>query len=213
MTQFISENNKEAIKYYSQLIVEFFFSLPMLVSLLVYFMSHEIIVLWFGIKYSSVSTYLMIATPAIGFYLIYVLIRGILDGIYEFPYSIYITSIGCMATIIGLIYSVLSINNLMGITLAFAAGLIILGISSLFILIRKQQLLILTKNNLLAIGWLIIVSIIIESTNNLVTDISFPQVFLIKSFVSILLVLLSLYFYYSVKFPWLQEVIQRFKSK
>ncbi len=212
-SQFISENNKEAIKYYSQLIIEFFFSLPMLIGLLVYFMSHEIIVLWFGQKYSTVSAYLMIATPAIGFFLIYILIRGILDGIYEFPYSIYITSIGCMATIIGLIYSVLSINNLMGITLAFAVGLMSLGISSLFILIRKQQLSILTKNNFLAIGWLIIAVIIIEGANKLVIDLSLFQVFLMKSFVSVFVILISLYFYYYVKFPWVKEVIQRFKSK
>ena len=129
-----SAKNDEIIRYNSKVVVEFIFTLPLVVGLLVYFVSPEMIFFWFGSKYTIVVKYLEYISPLIGLLIGYILIRGILDGLYAFPYSNIITFCSFISVGILLLLSSIYSWGLLGLTISFGSGMFFLGIISMYIL-------------------------------------------------------------------------------
>lgn len=205
--------NLNIIKYYSQVVFDFFFTLPLLTGVFVYVFSSEIIIIWFGTKYSIVSLYLIIVTPSIGFYLIYVLIRGILDGLYDFPYTNIITLLSSLTTFGGIVVSYFYSKNLIAFTISLSLGLMVLGLGSLFTLCKKQKLKIFSLNSVINLVWLIIVMIAIYSVKNLVELESIKYTIFIKTGIGFIILIFSFYLYYRLKMDWLKEINSRIFSQ
>jgi hypothetical protein len=78
-----------------------------------------------------------IAILASVFYLGYALIRGVLDGLFEFPFINFINLAGILTVVV---LSLLMGNSIFKLSAALCCGLFMLGISAIFVLVKKLQL-------------------------------------------------------------------------
>lgn len=207
-----ASNNKEIIRNNSQIILEFLFTLPFLLGLFCAFFSPELILLWFGAKYNVVVPYLIFISPFIGFLIGYIFITGILDGSSNYPYVNFITAISMLGVILILALTIIFSWDLWGITIALSAGLLILGISSIYILVKKQNLKIISKKNITAISWFIFVLVIFLFYNaNIITNQIYLSI-VIKFFISIIILVASYILYKKLDYQWIHELKLRIKE-
>lgn len=208
---FKSKNDEDLIQHYSQIVLEYIFTFPILIGFLIYFMSPEIIFLWFGNKYTLVIDYLKFIGPLTGLLLGYILIRGILDGIYDFPYSNIITFSGVIG--VGTLSSLSIIHSwdLLGLTISFGAGIVILGVSSIYILVKKQKLIIFNLRNISAIIWGMLIMVIFTLYNKYFIIESIYFSLILKTLFSILIMFFSFLYYKKMNFQWISELELRFK--
>jgi len=203
--QMQSSKNYKFIKNDSQLIVNYFFTVPLFIGLLLMFFSREIIYIWFGSSYSHVISYLLFISPFVSFYILYGMINGILDGIYDFPYSNLITFGGMLTVVIFSYISVYLNWNTMGLVIAFALGLIILGLLSIIIIVKKLKLNIFNTKNILSIIWFIIHFFIIYFLNLELNKFDLNiYIIIIKILITSLIIIISLYFYNWLGYNWIQ---------
>ncbi|MEA3295532.1 MAG: hypothetical protein U9Q27_00085 [Patescibacteria group bacterium] len=202
----LADGKKKLIKNYCEIIIEFIFTLPMLIGLIVYFTSQELVLLWLGNDFFVIIRYISLLGPLIGILLGYIFIRSILNGLYTFPYTIYISLLGFLSVIVFLFVSYIFSLGILGVVISFGLGISLLGIASIWILIKKQDLKLLSRNNLISILWIMIVfglfylfknNIII---NNILLSLS------LKMFVSFIIVIVSLFIYKNYKFLWIKEL-------
>ncbi len=138
--EYKSYGNHKQIKENCQIVIEYCLTIPFFIGMITTLFAPEIIRLWFGEKYSIISSHLTYLSPSIGFLLVFVIIKGILDGIYSFPYSNYIGLFGGISTLIVVLLSVFYNWELEGLVASLFVGNFMLGITSLYILISKQKL-------------------------------------------------------------------------
>jgi O-antigen/teichoic acid export membrane protein len=190
----------------TQTILDFLVTFPLIAGLLLFFMSEEIILLWFGPKYSIVHHYLKILSPSIGFFMAYVLIRGILDGLYDFPYSNIINLSGVL--IIG-VFSYLTVVNrwdLLGLSISFGAGTIFIGVLSIFILWYKQKLKLISRRNLMSLLWFFILLILFILYSHTIHISIVWYSFMLKMGISSIVVVISFFYYKFLKYKWLDNI-------
>jgi len=208
-----SMNQDELIKHRSAIVIQFIFTLPLLCSLFAYFIAPEIIYFWFGDKYSIVYHYLKIISSSMFLFMGYVLIRGILDGLYEFPYTNIISLFGAVVTTGLSVLTVIYSWGLGGLTIAFGFGLISLGVTSIFIISRKLSIPIIQRKNIISLLWGLSVFILLFLCNhflmNDITWLTFISKGVIISFVS----LISLLFYIKLDYEWIDEIDKVVKFK
>lgn len=138
--EYKSCGNRKQIKENCKMVVEYCLIIPFFIGMITTLFAPEIVRLWFGEKYSIISNHLMYLSPSIGFLLVFVIIKGILDGIYSFPYSNYIGLFGCLSTFLVVVLSVFCNWELEGLAASLFVGNFVLGFTSLYILIKKQKL-------------------------------------------------------------------------
>ncbi len=201
-----SEKNHSKIQYYSQVVLDYFFTIPLVLGLLVYFLSKEVVLLWFGGKYEIVVSHLLLISPFLGLFLVYVLIRGILDGLYDYPFSNVITFGGISCALIISLLSYFFQWKLIGLSVSLLMGILFLGFSSIFILVRKQNLKILNIKNLVASAWFLLLFFIlfIFKENIIIHNIYISIT--VKLFTSIIILLISFVIYKMVGYEWIEEV-------
>lgn len=204
-----SQNNKEFIKYYSQIVLEYIFTFPFIVGLLIFFLSNEIILLWFGSKYLIVVKYLILVGPFIGLFLGYVLIRGILDGLSEFPYSNVITFNGVVCVGILSLLTIVFSWDLLGLVIAFGVGITVLGISSIYILLKKQRLQLINIKNSFAFLWFVLLFSIFFLYNRYILIESLYYSLGLKILVSLVVFVLSFLIYKRLGYEWVNELLLR----
>jgi O-antigen/teichoic acid export membrane protein len=127
------------IREYSQVVASFVITFLPILSIFIFGLSRFIIFLWFGPGYMLEDTIDGVALAILFsmFYLSFALIRGILDGLYIFPYNNLISLSGVIAI---LSVSFFSHQNVLQLSAAFGAGLAMLGIVSVGILVWKVKL-------------------------------------------------------------------------
>ncbi|MCK4447356.1 MAG: oligosaccharide flippase family protein [Candidatus Marinimicrobia bacterium] len=209
---FKAKNNKKLIHSSSQMVLEYIFTFPIIIGVIIYFLSPEIVTLWFGDKYSVVIKYLQLLSPFTGLLIGYILIRGILDGLYAFPYTNIITFCGFLGT--GLV-SILTIKfnwDLLGLTLSVGIGIVFLGISSIYFLVRRQGLSMFNKKNICSIVWGFSIFILFNFYNRFFIIDSLCVSLILKSIVSIIISILSFLLYKKIKLEWISEVAVRINS-
>lgn len=99
-------------------------------------LSKYIVILFFGSKYLFIQESLSIVILFSVFYLAYVLIRGILDGLFEFPYVNIICALGLVITCTcTLVFN----DSIRSISLSLGYGLLFMGLASILILAYKTD--------------------------------------------------------------------------
>ena len=127
------ENLKEKINIIMNFIIT---ALPLLVALL-FGLSKYIVIIFFGQKYILTQQSISIVIIFSYFYLSYALIRGILDGLFKFPYVNIICAFGILVTSFSLLFFNKSI---LLITTSFGMGLLAMGLLAMYILVKKVNL-------------------------------------------------------------------------
>lgn len=209
LSTFQAQNNREMIRSISSLMLEYIFTIPFLFGLCISFMAREVILLWLGEKFVVVIPYLELLGPFIGFFLAYVLIRGMLDGMSDYPYSNIISLAGVVAISVGGLFSLFFEDKLLILTLSLAAGIIVLGTTSIFFLVREQKLNIFSWRYAFLILWLVVIGIIFILIDNLFTFHSDIIFLMIKLIITIILFGISFVFYRMQKVQWVVEFEQR----
>ena len=207
-----SQMQGDEIKKYSQLILEFCLTLPFLAGIFVFFLTREMILIWFGDLYEIVIDYFLFVGPLLGFYLSFVLIRGILDGLYDKPYVNYITLIAFSGTSLIALLSAWFRWELGGLTAAISIGMVALGTASVGILIKKQKLKLINLKNILSVLWLFGVGYLLFYLDHWIGQHSVYFDLIIKSSVLILLFIISIALYLFLRYEWIDELINRVKT-
>jgi O-antigen/teichoic acid export membrane protein len=200
------------ITKYSQLVLEFCLTLPFLAGIYVFFLTRELILMWFGQNYEVVVNYFFYVGPTIGFYLSFILIRGILDGLYDKPYVNYITLIAFAVTLILGMSSAFFRWELAGLTVSIITGLMALGMTAIIILVKKQKLKFFNIKNILAIIWLIGLGFLLTYLNRWFPQYEIISALLIKSLILLIFFFISIVFYKILGFFWIDELWLRFKE-
>lgn len=130
------EDNKN-IKDYSQVVLDFIITFLPFIPVLIFGLTRFIILIWFGQKYLIVTKSVSVAILFSMFYLSFALIRGILDGLFVFPFNNIISFMGFFVI---LVLSLFIGSDLFGLSISFCSGLFILGVVSIFILVKKLSL-------------------------------------------------------------------------
>jgi len=192
-------SRKDLITGRVQLIVEFIVTYAILAGVFVYLFSSEIIFLWFGDKYLTVIQYLNIVAPSVGALICYVLFRGVIDGLYVKPYTIFITFAGFAVVLTGSVFASIAGNPLHGYTIAFTCGVFALGIGSLIVIRRMQGVGLLSIKNLFAILWVILLFMITKQINQLISG-NIIKILSIKTVFALLIMVVSYYYYQLIGF-------------
>ncbi|NQU27080.1 MAG: oligosaccharide flippase family protein [Candidatus Marinimicrobia bacterium] len=201
-----SSEQKETISRYCQLIIDFIISVMPLIGLLLYLFSSEIIILWFGNKYTAVNGYLNIVSPFLGPFIGYFIIRGILDGLSEFPYSNIINAIGVIIVTLFTGLSIIFSWGISGIIVSFCLGIFAIGIAAMIVLIRLQHLRIFNRNNVLA---LIIISVLFILVSFLKSQLIIESILIsiiLKSIFTLVVGTVLLLTYHKMGYTWLDEL-------
>ncbi|MGE5342956.1 MAG: lipopolysaccharide biosynthesis protein [Candidatus Omnitrophota bacterium] len=132
-----SREQDENIKTSCLTVVDFILTFLPFVGAALFGLTRFILVLMFDKKYLLVSDSLAIGILFSSFFVAYALVRGILDGLFDFPYVNIVTFAGIAVTVL---FSLIFKTNVYFITLAFCFGLVTIGVSSVWILLKKLNI-------------------------------------------------------------------------
>ncbi len=200
-----SQMQDDEIKKYSQLILEFCLTLPFLAGIFVFFLTREMILIWFGNPYEIVIGYFLFVSPVLGFYLSFVLIRGILDGLYDKPYVNYITLIAFSGTTVLALLTAWLRWELIGLTASIITGIVALGAASVGIIVGKQKLKLLNMKNIIAVCWLFGIGYLLFHVNHWIGQHSIYIILMIKSSILLILFVISITLYRFLRYDWIDE--------
>ncbi|MCU0287542.1 MAG: hypothetical protein MUF15_14250, partial [Acidobacteria bacterium] len=197
------------IKEKSLIVVDFIITFLPVIVLMIYGLSRPILLLWLGKEFLSALSVIQIAILFSGFYIMHAIIRGILNGVFIFPYVNIIGLAGLAAVVMPAIF-VLG-DNLVGISVCFGIGLFVLGISSLYILVKKLAMTFPWKSLLLcsvisAITF--IITLFIDKFLTGVIDFNVYTEFIVLSTYR-LFILLAIYFLFWKDTLWYRELKKR----
>jgi len=125
------------IKNYSMVVLDFIVTFLPLAIIMVFGLTRVLIRGWFGAQYLSVSPSVAAAILFSVFYLAFALIRGILDGLFVFPYVSVIGFLGILAITVG---SLLFGSSVQSLSIVFGVGLLVLGTGSAAVLVKKLKI-------------------------------------------------------------------------
>lgn len=137
-SEFSARAKPSDVKDKSLIVIDFIvtFLPPVIIS--IYGLSRHILVLWLGNSFIAALPAIQVAILFSGFYIMHAIIRGILNGVFNFPYVNIISLLGLAG--VALPITIAMGDNLLGISLSFGFGLFLLGVSSLYILAKKLAL-------------------------------------------------------------------------
>jgi O-antigen/teichoic acid export membrane protein len=133
------EGNDQHIVQYSNVVISFVITFLPMLSIFIFGLSRFIILLWFGPGFMLMDNINSVAVAILFsmFYLSFALIRGILDGLYMFPYNDFISFSGVVMILFVAFFRHGSVFEL---STAFGMGLLMLGVVSIGILVWKVGL-------------------------------------------------------------------------
>lgn len=205
------KSSKKVIKNYCQTVLEFIFTIPLLLGVLIYYIAPELITLWFGPNFNIIINYVKLISPTIGLLIGFILISSILNGLYNYPYVNFITTISFIFELLIIIISEILSLELYGIIISFGVAIVTLWLTSTVILLKKQRISVITKNNIISIFWVGLILVILSLLNEVVT---FKQIIistLFKTLVILLVLISSLLVYKKYNYKWINELLYRFK--
>lgn len=208
----LTKNNQvKNIKNYSLVILDFIFTfLPVLVVML-FGLTRYIVLVWFGPKYSITVNSVAAAILVSVFYLGYALIRGVLNGLYEFPFTNVINLAGFLVVVV---LCLLMGTGIFELTAALCSGLFILGAAAIFILVKKLQLSVPWMKGLKALVGCGLLFLLLTVIDNMLTGLNLNTwyMFALCAFYRVLLLVLVWWFYWK-KTLWYHEMTKRINFK
>jgi O-antigen/teichoic acid export membrane protein len=207
----IKNKQLENIKNYSLVILDFIFTfLPILVVML-FGLTRYIVLIWFGTKYLITVNSVAVAILASVFYLAYALIRGVLDGLFEFPFINFINLAGFLTVVV---LSLLMGTGIFELSAALCCGLFILGTSAIFILVKKLQLSIPWVKGIIALAGCGLIFLLLTAADNMLTGLNLNTwyTFALCTFYRVFLFALVWWFYWR-KTLWYDAIIKRINIK
>lgn len=131
------EQDSENITQYSRTVLNFIFTFLPFCGVIVFGLIPFVVIIWFGSHYLVAADGVALAVVFSVFYLAFALTRGILDGLFEFPYTNIISLSGFLTiAILSLIFG----RDTYSLAVAFSAGLVMLGLISIYLLVKKTGL-------------------------------------------------------------------------
>jgi len=201
--------NRDLIRKNSQSVLEYTFSVPFIFGLLVAFFSREIILLWFGEKYSIVIPYLTYLSPTIGLLFSFILLHGILDGLFEKPYANIITVVAFLIELALLVAALIFKWNLLGLTIGIGAGISVLGLMTILILVRKTELDFFQPRIISSIVWFGFIWAATSFLNRFLSLDYILRAIVLKILIALGLSLFSFGFYYKLRFAWIDYLFKK----
>ena len=197
----------ENIRNYSLVVLDFIFTFLPILVIMIFGLSHFIVFIWFGSGYLTVTGSIATTILSSMFYLSFALIRGILDGLYVFPF-VNIISLSGFSVIA--VLSLIKGSTVFQLSIAFGLGLVILGVVSIVILIKKLNLSISRMVILKAIISSTVVFLVLKVVDDLLMELNLKDLhsFAIYVLYRVPLVVIVWFFYWR-KTLWYQEVIKR----
>lgn len=129
-------NNKREISNNVKIVLSFIYTVLPLVAVLNYGLAEYAVIIFFGYKFIPATQGVSVVILFSVFYVSYVLIRGILDGLFPFPYTNIICLMGLLTTAIT---SLLFHNSVLLLALNLGMGLFVMGVTALCILIKRAN--------------------------------------------------------------------------
>ena len=113
-------------------ILDIIMTFPVFISTALYFYSYDIIYFWFGPDYLGINATFQFLIIPTAFYLIYIVISGVLNGIYKFPY---VTLISFLSLMVMVVLSIINIAHISYATIisSLSFSLYVLGGASLLL--------------------------------------------------------------------------------
>jgi O-antigen/teichoic acid export membrane protein len=207
----IKNKQMENIKNYSLVILDFIFTFLPILMVMLFGLTRYIVLIWFGPKYLITVNSVAAATLASVFYLGYALVRGVLNGLYEFPFTNIINLAGFLVVVV---LCLLMGTGIFELTAALCCGLFILGTLAIFILVKKLQLSIPWMKGLKALVGCGLLFLLLTVVDNMLTGLNLNTwyTFALCSFYRIFLLVLVWWFYWR-KTLWYHEMTKRINLK
>ncbi|MCP4149681.1 MAG: lipopolysaccharide biosynthesis protein [bacterium] len=208
-SEFKGKNDTEQIKAKSMMVVDFIVTVVPTIVVVAYGLAKYVVIFWFGAKFEPAIPAVEIAILFSGFYIIYALLRGILNGIFEFPYVNIICFLGTLAVAA---LTVLAFNKTpKDLSMAFGIGLMILGVTSLAILLWKLKMKLPLKTLLIYLTLAAAIFIITILGDKTLFTLTFGNIY-VKFLISVLyrtIIVLAVFFMGWKKTIWYAELKKR----
>lgn len=205
-----SDNNYSLIKKNSKMIIEFIFTLPAFIGASAYFFSNEAILLWFGKEYSSIIPIASAVSPVVMFLLVSVIIQGVLDGLFEFPYFNIISFYSFIIILLGILFVEILSLGIYGLAISLGAGIFFSGLLSIYYLAKTQNCKLFNKNNIISIFWFILILAIFYIFNNTVNIDNLYTRLVLKILITAIIFIISILVYAKNSHSWIEKIIDRY---
>jgi hypothetical protein len=192
-------------------ILDFIFTfLPILVVML-FGLTRYIVLIWFGPKYLITVNSVAAAVLASVFYLGYALIRGVLDGLFVFPFINIINFAGVLTVVV---LCLLLGTGIFELSAALSCGLFILGATAIFVLVKKLQLPVPWMKGLKTLVGCGLIFLILVVVDNMLSGLNLNTwyTFALCAFYRVFLLVLVWWFYWR-KTLWYNEMLKRINIK
>ena len=120
-------------------------------------------------------------------------------------YSNIITLSGALATGIISLMTLYFSWKLLGLSISIVVGILIMGIMSIIVLARNQNIKLINRKNVLAIIWFFLVAILLGGYSQLFVISSIVFSLMIKLLIVLLLTGLSFVVYKKLNFKWIEN--------
>jgi hypothetical protein len=188
------------------MVLEYCLTFPILLGIIISFFSNEVILLWFGEKYIFLSSHLFYLAPTTGFLIMFLLIRGVIDGLFPFPYSNIITSIAAGVCLIVSIVLTAFGFSLAGLTLSVGLSLFILGSISIYIIAKKVNITVFNSRITIACVWNLLFLVIVYFLKNLNIFSNIILIIIFKGILIFALLAVTYLIYRKLNFHWLRYI-------
>jgi O-antigen/teichoic acid export membrane protein len=203
----IKEKQVENIKNYSLIILDFIFTFLPIIVVMMFGLTRYFIRIWLGTKYLITVNSVAVAILASVFYLGYALVRGVLDGLFEFPFVNIINLAGFVTVVV---LCLLTGTGIFEVSAALSCGLFILGVASIFILVKKLRLPVPWMKVITALVGCGLIFLLLSVVDNMITGLNLNgwYTFALTVFYRIFLLALIWWFYWR-KSLWYKEMLKR----
>jgi O-antigen/teichoic acid export membrane protein len=205
----IKRNNVEGeISNKVSIVTSFIFTALPLIAVASYGLAEYAVIIFFGSKYIPAAQGVSVVILFSAFYVSYVLIRGILDGLFSFPYVNIICLAGFLTTAIS---SFLFHGSVFVLALDFGLGLLVMGVTALCILIKRANISVQLNEILvsLIVALLAFVSLFYLDKWMELTIFNEYIKFGVKIVYRVILFLALYRFYWKPKSLWVKELLYR----
>jgi O-antigen/teichoic acid export membrane protein len=203
----IKRNNvKGEISNKVLIVTSFIFTALPLVAVVTYGLAEYAVIIFFGSKYIPATQGVSIVILFSAFYVSYVLIRGILDGLFSFPYVNIICLAGLLTTAIS---SFLFHGSVLVLALDFGLGLFVMGVAALCILIKRANISVQLNEILVSLIITLLTFVLLLYLDKWLELTIFNEYirFGVKILYRAILLLAVFWFYWKPKSLWVRELL------
>jgi len=209
----IKRNNVEGeISNKVSIVTSFIFTSLPLVAVASYGLAEYAVIVFFGNKFIPATQGVSVVILFSVFYVSYVLIRGILDGLFSFPYVNVICLSGFLTTAI---CSFLFHGSVLVLALDFGLGLLVMGITALYILIKRANISVQLNEILISLIVTLLAFVLLLYLDKWMELTFFNEYvkFGVKILYRVILFLVVFWFYWKPKSLWVKELLYRTRTR